>query len=175
MKEDEAKKVLLQQVGATRQMVALAKASIRRADAADGLMFRDLVDTFTRSQGFQKPEHVNLNNRLDPTTDIRNAAGAISSELSVAQAVWELIGWGHAMPMGQSNKKEPDQAWTDVIQGSGGTTSGWSFPELAYAVPDYILLSHAWHGEREVFLDPDIFVVDSGVDGADEEIPRFPT
>lgn len=124
MRQDDAKKQLLDQISLKRQLVALAKPMILERPGASLVQFQGLVGAFMEQQSVARQEHVNLNERADTETDLRNAAKAITCELAVAQAVVELIGQGRMMFYGEMGLRSPHQGHTTVLGNSGGETLG---------------------------------------------------
>ena len=165
MREIDAKEQLLGQISLKRHLVALAKQMILGRPGGSRVQFQGLVSAFMQQQAVAKLENVNLNERADTETDLRNAAKAISCELAVAQAVVELIGQGRIMFHGEMRDRHPNQAHTTVLGNSGGQSGGWRLEEFSYAAPDHLIVSAA-SGDQDAF-DPDVFVLEAGVESAD--------
>lgn len=165
MRENAAKEQLLGQINLKRHLVALAKQMVLGRSGGSRVQFQELVGAFIQQQAVVRPQHVNLNERADTETDLRNAAKAINCELAMAQAVAELIGQGRMMFQGEMRHRYPDQSYTTVLGNSGGTTAGWRFEELSYATPDNLIVSVA--SDDQDSFDSDIFVLETGINSAD--------
>lgn len=164
MREDDAKKQLLDQISVKRHLVALAKQLILERTGGSQVQFQELVGAFMQQQAVTRPEHVNLNDRADTETDLLNAAKAANCELAVAQAVVELIGQGRMMFHGEVRHRRLDQGHTTVFGNSGGQTGGWQLEEFSFAAADHLIVSVA-SGDEDAF-DPDVFVLEAGVESA---------
>jgi hypothetical protein len=168
MREDAAKAQLLGQISVKRHLVALAKQMILGRPWGSQVQFQELVDSFMRQQAVAKLDHVNLNERADPETDLRCAAKTITCELVVAKAVAELIGQGRLMFHSQMRYRSPYQGHTTVLGNSGGSTGGFQLEELSYSAPDHLIVS-VGAGNQDAF-EPDIFVLEAGVTTADSGV-----
>lgn len=166
MNQHEAKEQVLQLARPSRRLVALAKQQILGLKGGSPFEFLSLVNSFVLDQGITKPSHVNLNERADTETDIRNAGRAIACELAVAQAVAELAGQGRVMARAAWQGKHPNLGYTTVLGGSGGQTGGLDLEELSYAAPDHLIVSPVADSPAGSF-DPDVFVLESDLDAAD--------
>ena len=140
-------------------------------ETSSDLHSRDFIRRFAKEQGFDELEHVQLSGRVDAEPHIAQAAGFLRCSVAGAQALWELIGAGYLMYDGSVTREEPHQEWTTVLPGSGGRTAGWRFQEFAYAIPSRIFRSPQYAQIKpDAILDPDVFTLEAGVEGADPEV-----
>lgn len=164
MREDDAKKQLLDQISLDRNLVALAKQMILGRPGGSKVQFQGLLVAFNQQQAVVKQERVNLNDRADTEGDLRNAAKAVNCELAMAQAISELIGQGRVMFYDRMADHYPYIGHTTRLGDSGGHSGGWDLEELAYAVPDHLIVC-VTSGDQDSF-DPDIFVLETGIENA---------
>lgn len=172
MRENEAREALLERCVVTRQLVTLAKAFLLSPDLPNRFKVEEVAGQFAKKQGFEEVRQVFLHETIDPEPYIANAASHITCTLALNQAVWELIHSGYYMPCGEFKNEEPRQGWTTIIPGSGGHSGGWTFPELTVVFPAQgVVRSPAWRSHKpEPVTDPDMFVLEAGVEGADPEV-----
>lgn len=171
MKPEQARDEIARRTVVNRQLVTLAKAFLLSSDRPCQFEPDVLMAEFAKLQGFEKTQEMVLHPSLDLETNLNRVAGFVSCSIAVIQALWELIGAGHYMAYGNVTSIVPHQSWTDVVPGSGGQRAGWSFPEFTHVVPNRAMRSAYWRSQaREDITDPDIFVLEAGVEGADPEV-----
>lgn len=171
MRESEARQQVLTRLRVSRQLLTLAKVFLAYPDRPRDFSPDQLALEFARQQGYEGVEHVVLHPSVDLDRQLKQAAGRLSCELAFGQALRELIHGGHYMAYSVQRVVEPHQAWTTVVPGSGGTRSSWSFSELKHVLPERVMRSPYFEVlVNEPFTDPDLFAVDAGVEGADQEV-----
>jgi len=77
----------------------------------------------------------------DHAAVVRDVASWLACQVAVGEAVWALGGAGALVPRSPGSDA-PDLriAWTTVIPGSGGDSSGWNFDAFAIPVPAVVAL-----------------------------------
>lgn len=171
MRENEARSEVLKRVAVSRQLVTLAKAFLLFPTRPDRFRPEEIIDEFVKQQGHEKVKHVVLHDTVDPEPHLAQVVGYLSSTVAFVQAFWDLVHSGYYMAYGASRVIEPHQGWTTVIPGSGGHTGGWTFPELSYVLPENAIRSPYWRLEEpEPITDPDLFILEAGMEGADLEV-----
>jgi hypothetical protein len=171
MRENEARGEVLKRLAVGRQLVTLAKAFLLFHSRPDKFHPEELIDEFAKQQGHEKVQHVVLHETVDPEPHLAQTVGYLSSTVAFVQAFWNLVHSGYYMAYGALRVIEPHQGWTTVIPGTGGHTGGWTFPELSYVLPEYAIRSPYWRLEKpEPVTDPDLFILEAGVEGADLEV-----
>ena len=75
------------------------------------------------------------------------------------------------MYIGNLRDKRPSQGWTGNVGRSNGQKSTWTFEEFRYVIAETILTTpYCRHSQPEPATDPDIFLLEAGIEGADSEI-----
>jgi hypothetical protein len=171
MRENEARAELLKGLSVSRQLVTLAKAFLLLPERPPEFEPENQMEEFAKQQGHPRVQRVVLNERVDSQAYIDQAAAFHTYAIAFVKALWGLIYAGHYMAHGSLRKLEPHQGWTTVVPGSGGQTGGWDFPEAGYVLPSLVLRSPVWRQEKqETITDPDLFLLEAGMDGADPEV-----
>ncbi len=172
MREQEAFQEIKDRVRVTQHFVAVAKSFLISQDFGqrDSVPVNTLVREFARAQGFDKTDEFVVHPTVDPQPQIAQTSGYISCELSLVQALWELVHNGTYMYVGTLRDERPSQAWTTVVAGSG-TSSSWNFQEFHYGRPDNVMPGPRLRsGTPDTTTDPDLFILESGLEGAHAEV-----
>ena len=171
MTADEAKAEILKRVVVTRQHVTLAKSFLQSLPAIGPHDPFILMNQFSKQQGYQLPEKIVLHPSVNSEQPLRQTSGYFVCVLALAEAIWALIHQGYFLYMGNLQAWEAHQEWTTVVPGQGGMSSGWSFPEYAVELPHRIVLAPSYRHEcPQPMTDPDLFVLEAGINNADPEI-----
>ncbi len=169
MNEDEARKLLLRGVSVTRQKITIAKVFILKNFQESTT---NLIEAFLRHMDAPMPRQVVLHESVDPQTSLKLAAESIAWRLAACEAIWSLIHTNLLLPASSHLQEEIlSLGWTTVVPGSGGTSSGWKFPEFALAVPARVILPPSRSSSTEQPLtDADLYLHELGTVGVDPEV-----
>lgn len=168
---DEAKAGILQRVVVTRQHVTLAKAFLQTLQHIGPHDPFILMNQFSKQQGYQLPDKIVLHPSVDPEPQLQQTSGYFSCVLALTEAIWALIHQGYFLCMGNLRAWNAHQEWTTVVPGQGGMSAGWSFPEYSIELPHELVLAPSYRHERpQPMTDPDLFVLEAGIENADREI-----
>lgn len=135
MREQEAWQYLVGRISVTRQKIVLAKAFIAELSRSvtDAEM---LIKRLREHMDAVMPTEVVLHSSVDSAPILDKAADSISWRLAGCEALWELIHSNMLIPTSTDLVSNTEHlSWTTIIPGSGGTSSGWSFPEYSLVVP----------------------------------------
>jgi hypothetical protein len=156
----------------TNQLVTLAKAFLMSSQITQGHHETStLIRQFAKLQGHEVIQEVVINAAVDPEPYLSGAAGYLSCELALSQALWELVHLGYFMYQGSPRTQQVSQPWTSIFEQSGGTRASWHFEDLGYAVPGRVFVTPFWrYNTADAITDPDLFILESGMQGADPEI-----
>lgn len=157
MSPEEAKAHILKHVSVTSQKVTIAQAFILENFERDS---SKLIGAFLRSVDAEMPREVVLHPTKDPLPTLDAAAEAISCKLSACEAIWNLISAAVLFPASSDLRGEIGSlAWTTVIPGSGGTSSGFSLDEISISVPARVARSRSVDLKNEQPLtSPDLYL-----------------
>jgi len=79
--------------------------------------------------------------------------------VALGEAVWGLIGTGVIVPRSGGTTVPPMHVgWTTVIPGSGGSSSGWNFEDLAVPLPDRFSLAPSRAALPTHLTDGDLYL-----------------
>jgi hypothetical protein len=171
MNADEAKAEILKRVVVTRQHVTLAKSFLQRLPGIGPHDPFTLMNQFSRQQGYQHPEKIVLHPSVNPEPLLRQTSGYFTCVLALAEGIWALIHQGYLLHVGNLRAWEAHQEWTTVVPGQGGMSAGWRFPEYTVELPQKIVLAPSYRHEcPQPMTDPDLFVLEAGIENADPEI-----
>jgi hypothetical protein len=170
MRPEEAEKLFKSSIIVHRQDITLAKDFLLKLPRSEKHRFDDLLSRFSRLRGFNPPQRISLRPDLDKS-GFTQAIGDLISKFALAEATWGLIHDGILMHSGQVTQLSTQVQWTTVVDGSGNS-GGWSFDEYTTYVPVNFSFtpSHRVVTNEEVLTDPDLFIMEAGIDGADPEI-----
>ena len=170
MREEEARAILASSISATRQKVTVAKAAILKLASTVTLSDR-LIDQFLRDIDAVMPEQVVLNPAVDPLATLKKAADSIAWRIAASEAVWELIHANALLPTSPDyNTETIHLAWTTVYQQSGGSSSGWSFPEYVMPIPRSITIPPSRQAYVEYLVNPDLYLAELGIPNLDKGV-----
>ena len=157
MTEQQIRMAILKAVAVTRQKILIAKAFMLKQFQADTTA---LLNQFLASVEARTPEKVVIHPSVDADAAVKTVAESFSWRLAFGEAVLQLIHAGVLLDAGNSTiGVVPHVAWTTVIPGSGGTSSGWHFDELAVNVPQRVSIAPSQRtGEYQPLSDPDLFM-----------------
>lgn len=135
---------------------------------------REMINRALVHFDVSRPETVVIHKTVDIEPQLRRVADAFSWQLAYTEGLWSLIGSGVVQPLHQDLYELLDhQSWTTVVPGSGGQSSGWSFPEFKSAVPIRVRLapSVAYEGSQAL-ADPDLFLHELDIENLHEGVER---
>ncbi|MHB0966131.1 MAG: hypothetical protein ACYC36_06710 [Bellilinea sp.] len=106
------------------------------------------------------PEKVIVNPLVDSTNSVNLSIHNISWRLAFSEAVWSLIHSNFLICVdGTVNNEEPNISWTSVIHGSGGYSSGWSFPQWRYSLPNQLMIAPSQlNNSHDYLVDADLYL-----------------
>lgn len=157
MNPEEAKAYILKHVSVTRQKIAIAQAFVLANFEPDS---SKLIGAFLNSVEAEMPREILLHPTRDPLPALDAAAAAISWKLAACEAIWGLISAAVLFPASSDLRGEIGTlAWTTVIPGSGGTSSGFSLDEISIRVPVRVAKSRSVDLKSEQPLtSPDLYL-----------------
>jgi hypothetical protein len=140
---------------ATAKRFVLLHPEIDNSDA--------LVRSFQRHQDAAQPPELAFASNVDPSDQIRAVIRAISIGSAMCEAIAQLIHEGIVVrAVEQDFTFRPQLSWT-IRHGGGGSSSAWSFDELALIVPARIRFApSAIAGHDRTLSDPDLYVESAG-------------
>lgn len=159
MNESQAKEFVLESMSVSRADIASAKAFL--TDRGGQEITANLIAEWLRSNGIGYPDPVLLR-KEDVKEQLRSVARAFSLRIAGYIAVWDLISAGYVYPAGQTEMDTPHVGWTTVLPGSGGSSSGWTFPEIAHPYPTSVFYGSSVKSEGP-FTDGDLYLNEIGV------------
>ncbi len=125
-------------VSVTPAVVLQAKAHL--LESAPG-QTTTLMTSFAASMGPTVTGPVLIHPSIDPAEIIEVVSRWLAFHVAAGEAVWALVGSGALVPRsGGMDVPRLHLAWTTVIPGSGGESSGWNFEEFAIPVPAQVAL-----------------------------------
>jgi hypothetical protein len=170
MNEGQARQAILDGVKVTSQMVSLAKSSIR-STSSGVISSASLIDQVLTSNGLQFPAQVCIHPSQNPDPWLAQISGAFSWALAASEAIWSLVNEGFVIPNGNLFEWGKYIGWTDAPPGGGGTSSGWSFPELSIWVPVSLRCAPSLNGSKDqVLMNGDIYLRNLGVAGMHQDV-----
>jgi len=174
LREEEAKKAIVQNVIVTRQHVILAKLYLLNLSRTQRHDPQPIVEQFATQQGCSKPNTVFLRPDTGTQPDVQaaivEASEYLISVLSVEEAIWELIHEGIFLHDHNFINIGLRISWTTAVQGSGHS-GDWRFDEFEIQVPGTINFAPSYRYEtRETLTDPNLFILEAGIKGADIEV-----
>lgn len=119
-----------------------------------------LLKKFLLSVNANSPVKIIIHFSVDSTSSINQAINYISWTLAFSEALWSLIRNNFLIPLdGTVRSEEPNLEWTTVVPGSGGNSSGWSFPLWKYSLPDEISIAPSMTNiSLDYLIEPDLFL-----------------
>jgi len=160
-------------VSITRPRIAAAKEFIVKEFRTTKINTADnVLNIFLHSVEATAPEKVIIHPSVDPTPSINQVINNISWTLAFSEAIWSLIHSNFLIPLDSTVRvEEPTLEWTSVVPGSGGMSSGWSFPQWEYSLPHQLeiapsqaLIDHDYLADPDLFLkNLDIAIIHDGV------------
>ncbi len=174
MNRAEAERLFLQQLTIRRQDVALAEAYLLRELSRErNVDFTQVPHLFAISRGANPPAEIHLRPDLE-LASFGQGLNYVSSMLAASEAVWQLIHRGVLMTgaSGQTTTLNFEIRYTTAVGGSGGEHGGFRLDDCVVYIPVSVHFapSHRQPSDEEVLTDPDLFVMEAGIDGADVEI-----
>jgi hypothetical protein len=165
------------QIGAeaavTRQQIQLAKqvmSASTRVRVSSSVLIASVLTANGLSADEARPVVV-LNDRYDPTTDIRKAGKTFGWTRAAIQAIWELIYAGWFIPAGDIQVKSFEVTFTTVYGNSGGTTGSHAFIGMEIPVPVTLYLGPGREsGAAGTLRDPDLFLASLSVSNMSDEV-----
>lgn len=137
------------------QLLLLAKVSL--TEHCTGEM-QSQVDAFVASLDARHANPVVIHPTVDVEAAIAGLARNMSAKIALGEALWALIGAGILVPRGGNSSPRMDVAWTTVIPGSGGSSSGWNFEDLAIPMPGRFSLSPSRAAAPTHLSDGDLYL-----------------
>lgn len=168
-RQEDAKQEILKRIIVTTQHVTLAKMFILNLDRARHYESGVLQQQYAQQLEHIKPERI----ALRPTVaegDLIQASDYLISIVSVGEAIWSLIHEGALLHDSRLTTVDTNLNWTTVVAGSG-TSGGWTFDEFSIPLPYEVFFSpsHRFNA-KETLTDPNLFLLESGITGADTEV-----
>jgi len=155
-------RIIRSRVEVDSQLLLLAKTHL--IDHCTGDMSSQ-IDAFTTSIGARRIDRVVIHPTVDVEASIDAVARHLSAIISLGEAVWALIGAGTLVPLsGGSEMPRSDVAWTTVVPGSGGSSSGWRFEDLVVPVPPRFALAPSRRANPTHLTDGDLYIATLGED-----------
>lgn len=153
--------LIRQAVDVDPQLVLLAKVFLSRGLSGDA---STVTDAFLAHVDAGLATPVLVHASVPAETTIAQVARHLSAKLALAEAVWALIGAGLLVPRAEQ-LHTPDMriAWTTVVPGSGGESSGWDFGELAVPMPRQFAPAPSFASRPRYLTDGDLYVQTLGV------------
>ncbi len=168
MNEDQALKLLENQIRVTPQQVTIAKGHIINNFNTDTSA---VILSFLKSVEALAPEKLIIHLTINTEESIRSVAQTLSWTLAGCEAIWGLISSGLLFPATSYLRSlVPNVSYTTVVQGSG-YTGGLKLDHLSLPVPSSILLPPSIsRGERQTLSDPDLFLHSLEIPNIDKEV-----
>ncbi len=164
MNPDEIQAAIQRAVKVTPVLVFAAKAHLI-ANASGGTP--QMIEAFVADIGATLPQPVVIDRSIEPAGVIHDVARWLACQVAAREAVWALIGAGALVPRSVDlEAADLNVAWTTVIPGSGGHSSGWHFGP-AIPIPSQVSLpsSGATH-----LTDGDLFLATLDLPDVDPKI-----
>lgn len=153
MNESEAKKFILERAVVTPQKVIFAKAIVLSACSKTSSS-DDLIVAVLKANGVVMPKQVVIHTTAEPGPSLTAAGDALSWSLAAKEAIWSLIHAGYLIPLTDLDENPPSIGWT-----TDGTSSVWTFEELAIPVPHQVRRAPSSIGSNDQFLaEPDLYL-----------------
>jgi hypothetical protein len=137
------------------QLLLLAKVSL--TEHCTGEM-QSQVDAFVASLDARHANPVVIHPTADVEAAIAGVAKNMSAKIALGEALWALIGAGILVPRAGNGSPRMDVAWTTVIPGSGGSSSGWNFEDLAVPMPGRFSLAPSRAAVPTHLTDGDLYL-----------------
>ena len=128
------------------QLLLLAKVSL--TEQCTGEM-QSQVDAFVTSLDARHANPVVIHPTVDVEAAIAGLARNMSGKIALGEAIWALIGAGILVPRAGNVSPQMSVAWTTVIPGTGGSSSGWNFEDLAVPMPGRFSLAPSRAGSAD--------------------------
>lgn len=159
------------EVVVTRHEVALAKGFLCGVRDASEHESSRLMAEYESNRGVQMPSPVLLHPSVDVEGQLEQVVGYIRCYLAFVEALWSLVYQGRFLASDGFEVTRLDVPHTDVIPGSGGSSGSWRFSSFDLAMPRTVVLAPSYRHDQSQFLsDPDVFALEAGIDGADDEV-----
>ena len=171
--EQEARKEILARVVVSKQNVTLAEDYLLCQPRDKVYESLAVVSDFTREQGHTKPDRIILHRDADIEADLTRGAEYFTSVLSIAEAIWLCIHEGILIHSSQRVEFDNHIRWTTIPpQGGSGQSGGWTLEEFRMELPRTIAFSfsHRRIDTSETLTNPNLFLLESGISGADAEV-----
>ena len=171
MNEAQAKRSIIDGVKVTPHMVVLAKGIIssRTSGVTSSSSLEDMV---LGANEIRFPIEICIHPLANPEFAVAQASAAFSWRLAVVEAIWSLIHEGMLLQQGNTTELTGHIRWTDASpSGSGGTSSGWTFPEFTVFVPVQVRTAPSFDGASDqVLVDGDLYLHNLNIGGMHEEV-----
>ena len=164
MNHDEIEQAIRSAVAVTPALVFQAKAYLVAHASGDTAQ---MVDAFVAAMGATLTQPVVIHGSTDHDGVVRDVARWLSHQTAAREAVWSLIGTGALVPRSDRIEQPEFQvAWTTVVPGSSGSSSGWRFGDTI-PVPARVSLSAA--GATRL-TDGDLYLVGLDLPDLDSKV-----
>lgn len=169
MNPEQVEKSLIDNVLVTNQMVTYAKAYFLQNFHCDT---SKLLNALLENVEAQKPDKVVIHPSVDTKTIVNKAAKSISWRMAGCEAIWGLISSNCFIPGSTHHfTHNTSVAWTTVIPGSGGQSSGWQLNQFAIPVPLKIIQRPSGiKSSEQPISDPDIYMYELGIENIDNDV-----
>jgi hypothetical protein len=143
-------------VAVDAQLLLLAKSHLVEHSTGEA---RSQTDAFLSSLNLRQPDPIVVHPTVDTEAAITVLVRSLSAKIALGEAVWALIGAGILVPR-SSGLTTPQMhvGWTTVIPGSGGTSSGWNFEDLAVPFPERFSLAPSRSAMGTHLTDGDLYL-----------------
>jgi hypothetical protein len=158
--QEEIFNLINESISVTRPQIVVAKEFILKKTREDKTCSASaMLQSFLISVEAIAPEKVIIHPSIDSTTTIKQVIQYISWCLAFSEAMWALAHNNFLLPLdGTIYAEVPNVSWTTVIQGSGGQSSGWSFPKWKYSFPERLIIARSQLHQHDYLADPDLYL-----------------
>jgi len=161
MNSKEIENAISKGVSVSRQDVMLAKSFILSHFNRDSL---EMLRRFLEHVEVKKLTEFVIHGSVPAEPQIKQVTDSFRWQLAFAEGVWGLLGAGLLLPCARDSRViEARQAWTTVVPGTGGMSSGWHFAEFDVAIPAFFRLAPTISDPKKLALsDADLFIHELG-------------
>ena len=168
---DATEQELRAQISVTHHLVTQAKSYIIQRLTDGETDPQRMVEGFPLSLGYGSLTIEIDDRKLEDPDQLRIAAGFHSCRFAFSQAIWALIGDGLVIPSGSTSVgSNLEQRYTRK-RGPSSESGGWHLEERGLTMPSLVEISpSAKYSHEEPLIMPSVFLLESGIDGAHEDV-----
>lgn len=169
LSERQSRDLIVRNIAVSRLDVVLAKDYVMKHLNVET---QKVVSEFLEAYDAVPPEIVVLHEAANPEDALDRAARSIAMRLACLEGILELIHSGLILPASESIVGEiPGIRWTTVYQNSGGSSSGWRFPDvLTPCVPRLLMRAPSKVHASQALFDSDLFLKELAIPGLHTEV-----